>query len=110
MVMIGSEKFVSGMQTPEATKTRGRPRNALTPLKYRDERSDDEGHSKIATPKRGRGRPAFKTSIVTPRVGRGRPRLNAATPGKTSVSTPGKTPRKVKINFPKNPAWLILIM
>lgn len=95
------------MQTPEATKTRGRPRKAQTPLKYRDESinesSDDEDHFKISTPKRGRGRgrPAFKTSIVTPRVGRGRPRLNAATPGKTSVSTPGKTPRKVKINLKK---------
>jgi hypothetical protein len=98
MVVIGFELFVLGMQTPESTNKRGRPRKVLTPLKYRDEFSDDEDLYKIATPKRGRGRPAFKTSIVTPRVGRGRPRLNAATPGKTSVSTPGRTPRRVKLN------------
>jgi AT hook motif len=104
MVMIGFESFVSGMQTPEATKTRGRPRKAITPLKYRDKMSDDEDYFKNTTPKRGRGRPAFKTSIVTPRVGRGRPRLNAATPGKTSVSAPGKTPRKVIKNEIKKSA------
>lgn len=92
MLISGYKLLVSGMQTPESTKMRGNSRKAMTPLRYKDE-SDDEDYSKNVTPKRGR--PAFKTSIVTPRVGRGRPRKNAETPNRSSVSTPGRTPRRV---------------